>query len=118
MTFGTWNKLLPRRDMRHSSGLGPQAQRALWNAALCKAFPNHPHPTVIKYWVDRLHAIRNRVAHLEPLCDTDVMSYHRTIARLLRAIDPASARGTGVSAAYRKFSAVNRPANRRPDSRE
>ncbi|KDQ00188.1 MULTISPECIES: Swt1 family HEPN domain-containing protein [Rhodococcus] len=89
MTFGTWNKLLPRRDMRHSSGLGPQAQRALWNAALCKAFPNHPHPTVIKYWVDRLHAIRNRVAHLEPLCDTDVMSYHRTIARLLRAIDPA-----------------------------
>ncbi|WP_137726556.1 Swt1 family HEPN domain-containing protein [Prescottella subtropica] len=91
MTFGTWNKLLPKKDLRDPSGIGPQAQRQLWTDSLHKAFPHHPDPAVIKYWVDRLHSLRNRVAHLEPLCDTDVMGYHRTVARLLRAIDPALA---------------------------
>ncbi|BBY21302.1 hypothetical protein MSTO_15070 [Mycobacterium stomatepiae] len=32
--------------------------------------------------------MRNRVAHMEPLVDIEPMSYHRTIARLLNAIDP------------------------------
>ncbi|PUB25311.1 hypothetical protein C8K30_10755 [Promicromonospora sp. AC04] len=31
---------------------------------------------------------RNRVAHHEPLIDLDVQAYHRTMVRLLRAIDP------------------------------
>lgn len=88
MSFGTWKKLLPKKDLKHKSGFGPQAQRTLWNDALKHAFPHHPDPTVIQYWVDRLHNLRNRVAHLEPLCEADVMSYHRTVARLLRAIDP------------------------------
>ena len=91
MSFGIWKKLLPTKDLTHPSGIGDQAQRTLWQDALHKAFPHHPDPTVIKYWVDRLHGLRNRVAHLEPLCDTDVMGYHRTAARLLRAIDPSLA---------------------------
>jgi hypothetical protein len=37
--------------------------------------------------VDRLHRLRNRVAHLEPLVTTDVIGYHRTACRLLNAID-------------------------------
>lgn len=91
MTFGTWNKILPKKDGTDPSGIGPQSQRQLWLGGVDKAFPHHSDPTVIKYWVNRLHSLRNRVAHLEPLCDTDVMSYHRTVARLLRAIDPVLA---------------------------
>lgn len=86
ITFGTWKLLLPRKL---SSGLlGRPAQVVLWNNALKYAFPHHADPAVIGYWVDRLHRLRNRVAHLEPLLDIDVMSYHRTTARLLRAIEP------------------------------
>ncbi|MGN2635849.1 hypothetical protein ACTD5D_06580 [Nocardia takedensis] len=89
MNFGTWTKLLPRKDLTDSSGIGPRAQRTLWIDALDKAFPNHSDPLVVRYWVERLHKLRNRVAHLEPLCDTDVMGYHRTVARLLNAIEPS-----------------------------
>ncbi len=91
LTFGTWKKMLARKDAHHPSGIGPVAQRTLWNEALHRSFPNKPSPTVIHYWVDRLHTLRNRVAHHEPLCDTDPTSYHRTVARLLRAMDPALA---------------------------
>lgn len=88
LTFGTWNSLLPRqRDLRGQ--LQPASQKVLWDNALNLAFPHHPDALVIRYWVDRLHRLRNRVAHLEPLIATDVASYHRTAARLLRAIDPA-----------------------------
>ncbi|WP_067694463.1 hypothetical protein [Nocardia jejuensis] len=98
MTFGTWKKLLPSKYSKHPSGIGKDAQRDFWNDAICQAFPHHPDPLVIMYWVDRLHGLRNRVAHLEPLCDTVVMGYHRTVARLLRAIDPELAQWySGVS---------------------
>lgn len=95
MTFGTWKKVLPIKDLSHASGIGPHAQRQLWTQGVLNAFPHRQHPTVIAYWVDRLHALRNRVAHLEPLCDVDVMSYHRTIAHLLRAIDPSASEWYG-----------------------
>ena len=87
ITFGTWSHLIPRRDAQ--GRLKPAGQRLLWNQALKNAFPAHPDPSVIKFWVDRLLHLRNRVAHLEPLIDADILGYHRTIARLLRAIDPA-----------------------------
>ena len=90
LTFGTWNVLLPRKNSSTAPpGLKPRPQATLWNAALQYAFPNHPDPAVIKFWVERLHSIRNRVAHMEPLLDIDPMGYHRTVARLLKAIDPA-----------------------------
>lgn len=88
ITFGTWNNLLPHGDKKHASGIGPGPQRGMWENSLRHAFPDQPDPLVIKYWVNRLHRIRNRIAHLEPLIATDVMSYHRTASRLLRAIDP------------------------------
>ncbi|OZC83467.1 hypothetical protein CH282_16075 [Rhodococcus sp. 06-418-1B] len=89
MTFGTWKKLLAKRDYNAPSGIGPYGQRRLWNEAIVGAFPHHQSPAVIYYWVDRLHSLRNRVAHAEPLCEADVMSYHRTIVRLLRSMDPS-----------------------------
>jgi len=89
ITFGTWNRLLPRKDTSTTpTGLKPPAQAKLWADALHHAFPHHQNPAVIKFWVERLHSIRNRVAHMEPLLDADPMSYHRTVARLLGAIDP------------------------------
>jgi hypothetical protein len=86
ITFGTWNVLLPRAT--RGGGLGPPAQRVLWEQALHRSFPHQQTPGPVKYWVERLHHLRNRVAHLEPLVDVDVLGYHRTIARLLSAIDP------------------------------
>lgn len=88
ITFGTWVKLLPSR--RDSQGrIEPSGQRGLWVNALRHSFPHHPDPLVIHHWANRLHLLRNRIAHVEPLIATDVMSYHRSAARLLRAIDPA-----------------------------
>jgi len=91
LSFGTWDSLLPRKDSVDPSGIGPEGPRKLWTEALHLGFPHHPDPIAVKYWVERLYRLRNRVAHLEPLCDTDVLSYHRTTARLLRSIDPAIA---------------------------
>jgi hypothetical protein len=87
ITFGTWNALLPRR--LPGGSMGPPAQRVIWDNALKNAFAYHPEPQVIKYWVDRLHRQRNRVAHGEPLIDVDVLSNHRSAIRLLRAIEPS-----------------------------
>jgi hypothetical protein len=86
ITFGTWKAILPRRLA--SGQLGHPGQMVLWHNAVVNAFPHHQDPAVIGFWVDRLHRLRNRVAHLEPLLHTDVVSYHRTASRLLRAIDP------------------------------
>lgn len=87
MTFGTWKKMLPRRRSDGTFDLR-SAQWRLWEASLSRAFPGHPNPAPIGYWVNRLHLIRNRVAHLEPLVDLDILSYHRTTSRLLGAVDP------------------------------
>lgn len=108
MTFGTWKKILPKPDANHPSGYGSAGQRRLWDEALHLGFPYKPQPTVIHYWVDRLHSLRNRVAHLEPLCDIDVMSYHRTISRLLKAIEPT------VGDWYTGISRVPEVARRKP----
>lgn len=88
ITFGTWVKLLPNRRDRQGQ-IGPGPQRGLWNNALRHSFPHQSDPLVIARWVTRLHRLRNRIAHVEPLLGTDVISYHRSAARLLRAVDPA-----------------------------
>ncbi|MCR3720829.1 MULTISPECIES: hypothetical protein [Prauserella salsuginis group] len=86
-TFATWVRLLPHK--READGrAGPGPQRGLWTHALRHAFPYKPDPLVIHHWANRLYLLRNRVAHLEPLVATDVLGYHRSAARLLRAVDP------------------------------
>jgi hypothetical protein len=85
ITFGTWNNLIPRRDDHGRTR--PPGQGVLWDNAIKYAFPGHPDSNVIKFWVERLLHLRNRIAHLEPLIDCDVIGYHRTTVRLLRAID-------------------------------
>lgn len=98
ITFGTWVKLLPHRDATQRSGLGGNRQRGLWLNALHRAFPNAPSGPTVHHWAVRLLDIRNRVAHAEPLFTCDLMSYHRTATRLVRAIDePAGQWHSGVS---------------------
>ncbi|GGM38649.1 Abi family protein [Promicromonospora citrea] len=85
LMFGTWVTLLPD-STAHASRR--RAQQTMWQAAIRHAFPYHQDPGVIHFWVSRLHRLRNRVAHHEPLIGVDVLAYHRTMVRLLRAIDP------------------------------
>ena len=102
ITFGTWAKVLGT-DKR-----GPWVER-MWTEALHGAFPGKAQsPLVVAYWVARLHRLRNRVAHLEPLLGVDVMGYHRTAARLLTSIDP------DIGSWYAGTSELARVLERRP----
>ncbi|MDN5822482.1 MAG: Abi family protein [Leucobacter sp.] len=107
ITFGTWVKLLPsKKDSQY--GFGPNKQRGLWVNALKDAFPHHPDPLVVHHWTQRLHQLRNRIAHVEPLIATDVISYHRSAARLLLSIDPT------VGSWYAGVSRIPRICKERP----
>ncbi|MGK2318307.1 hypothetical protein [Gordonia rhizosphera] len=87
LTFGTWPKLLPQ------PGTDPAEttrRNILWNQALHNAFPHESNPKIIADRVRRLHKLRNRVAHMEPLLDLNVTARHRDALRLLGAISPAA----------------------------
>lgn len=59
LTFGAWRYLLWGND--------PGRQR-LWNEALVHAFPNYAFkPADFERDVEDLYALRNRIAHLEPI---------------------------------------------------
>jgi len=85
VTLGTWARLLPRRQA--NGQIGPPGQVVLWNNALRAAFPNHPNPTVVWNWLDRMRWLRNRVAHHECLLGADAVALNRMAIRLVRAID-------------------------------
>lgn len=83
LMFGTWRFLLPGRD--------PGRQR-LWQDAICLAFPGLQRPVRdLVRDVDRLHRLRNRVAHLEPLLVVGVVTLQLKAARrVLLEIEPAA----------------------------
>lgn len=99
VTFGLWPRLFPdaRYETTDLTTVGADerrrelARRTIWDQAIRHAFPGQGRSYTVAHWVARIHELRNRVAHHEPLILTDVASYHRTAARLLRSIDP----GTG-----------------------
>jgi len=105
-TFGFWLHLLPNPKPRHAplSSLSQQerskelAARRLWSEALRKAFPGKTNVYVVQYYVQRAHALRNRIAHHEPLLNTDTKSYFRTSTRLLHGINPAVRSWVGSTA--------------------
>ena len=96
VTFGVWPDLLPDPSLRGTSlsTVSPDkrrrenARRTLWAQALRHAFPGQTSEYTVERWVRRVHHLRNRVAHHEPLILADIRSYHLTAARLLRSIDP------------------------------
>ncbi|MEU4321958.1 hypothetical protein AB0F85_17660 [Nocardia fluminea] len=88
ITFGVWPKLLPTPNASDASYRGRQV---LWRDALRHAFPhavNDPHGLVIADRASRLHGLRNRVSHMEPLLDVNITARHNDALRLLGAISP------------------------------
>lgn len=108
LSFGTFARLLPTKNTRHSTY---RARSMLWSQALVHAFPaakNDPHGFIVADRVARLHALRNRVAHLEPLLSVNVTARHRDMIRLLGAIDP------GLQGWFASLSPLRRVAASRP----
>ncbi|WP_137724158.1 Abi family protein [Prescottella subtropica] len=88
LTFGTWAKLLPTSNPKDKNY---QARHVLWVGALHQAFPhrkNDPDGFGVAGRTARLHALRNRVSHMEPLLDVNVRARHNDALRLLGAISP------------------------------
>ena len=88
LPFGVWAKLMPRRHRRRG------ASRWLWRQALYQAFTNldpasEEAPFLLADAVSRLHAVRNRVAHLEPvLSSEEIRGTYRDIRLVLGAMAP------------------------------
>lgn len=88
ITFGVWPKLLPTKDTTDASFRGRQI---LWQQALRHAFPhntNDPNGYIVADRASRLHALRNRVSHMEPLLGVNITARHNDALRLLAAISP------------------------------
>jgi hypothetical protein len=88
-TFGDWNNLMPVSNPKANTY---STRKFLWEKALKNAFPNlasDPHGHATANRVKNLHALRNRVSHMEPLLDVAVEKRHNDLLQLLTAIDPA-----------------------------
>lgn len=88
ITFGVWTKTLPTGDHKDKNY---RARRVLWTQALRHAFPhsvNDPDGYIVAGRASRLHGLRNRVSHMEPLLDVNVTARHNDALRLLGAISP------------------------------
>ncbi|WP_103064226.1 hypothetical protein [Actinomyces qiguomingii] len=88
LPFGAWAKLMPRRHRRRG------ASRWLWRQALHQGFANldpasEEAPFLLADAVSRLHAVRNRVAHLEPvLSSEEIRRTYRDVRLVLGAMAP------------------------------
>ena len=90
LTFGLWPKLLPTQDTASPNYSG---SKLLWQQALQAGFPhavNDPKGIVLGSRARRLHGLRNRVAHMEPLFDVNIIARHTDALKVLGAISPAA----------------------------
>ncbi|MFI6211990.1 hypothetical protein ACIBCD_08330 [Nocardia brasiliensis] len=88
ITFGVWPKLLPTQNV---SDANHRARSILWNQALRYGFPhntNDPDGFILADRAGRLHGLRNRVSHMEPLFNVNIVARHNDALRLLGAISP------------------------------
>jgi len=88
ITFGVWTKLLPTSDTADTNYRGRQI---LWQEALQHAFPHRgddPDGYIVASRAGRLHGLRNRVSHMEPLLNVNITARHNDALRLLGAISP------------------------------
>lgn len=85
LSFGTWNHLIPFPGRKSS----PQIH--LWEEAIQVSFPNIKPGLEglrqVKTPLNKLHQLRNRVAHCEPLLQVEANGRLQDIARLAGYID-------------------------------
>lgn len=88
LTFGVYAKLMPSLDESDSTF---DRRVILWNEALQGTFSGRPGEDnrVHAGRIERLHALRNRVAHAEPLLDVNFRSRIRDMVRIVDSINPA-----------------------------
>lgn len=89
-TFGVFVKLLPTSDATHADYY---SRKVLWEQALHQAFPHSsgdPEGRIIADRVGRLHALRNRVSHMEPLLSVNAVARHTDALKVIAAISPAT----------------------------
>jgi hypothetical protein len=81
MSLGTWRFILPGR---HDAG-----KQRLWDEALHKAFPHlRRTPRELERAVEGVYHLRNRVAHLEPIINSNVRAQLVNMRTVIGAIDP------------------------------
>jgi hypothetical protein len=90
MNFGTLRALMPTSNENAKTF---PAKSLLWRQALVDAFPyldceTDPHGWIIGDRVARLHHLRNRVAHMEPLLNVSVPARLTDAYSILGAINP------------------------------
>ena len=87
LTFGAYAKLMPSLDPSDDTY---DRRMTLWDEALHAAFPGRPNDDYRAHAgrVERLHALRNRVAHAEPVLDVNFHSRVRDMSRLVDSINP------------------------------
>jgi hypothetical protein len=79
--FGFWRFLLASRY-----------EHSLWLHALRNGFPGVRDRRAIEAPVRRLHEVRNRIAHLEPVLKRDLARDEADVSKVLRAICPDTER--------------------------
>lgn len=86
LTFGSWTSLLPHPSAK-VGGSNPRLE--IWENGLQQFFKSqsklhqYQKREVIYYWAHQLRYARNRASHLEPLLNTDQLTYfHRISIRL------------------------------------
>jgi hypothetical protein len=87
LSFGTWPNILPNPQRPQASK--PKAR--LWDEAIVHAFPKtdpgDPGIQQVCVPLKRLHNLRNRVAHGEPLLDVNIPARFGDVLRVLSFID-------------------------------
>lgn len=91
--FGLWKELLPKQNSGSKNAKSHHTRALLWRESIKDAFPHisDPNGKVTGKRVANLHALRNRVSHMESLLDSNIPSLMKDAFALLRSIDPATA---------------------------
>ena len=81
MSLGTWRFILPGR---HDAG-----KQLLWDEALSNGFPHlRRSPRELERAVEGVYQLRNRIAHLEPIINSNVRAQLVNMRTVIGAIDP------------------------------
>lgn len=87
LSFGAFVRLLPILDETEKTY---KARQVLWNESISSIFTSNTEQLKLIQVdrISRIHSLRNRVAHLEPLLGVNVRARHRDMIKVIGAIEP------------------------------